>query len=302
MDGAHPTETPEGAPPEAHHAYASAYLELPPPRTRPQLASFVARATVEGLLHRRSLREVERFFFMIGYTHSGSTLVGTLLNAHPEMVIAQEVDCLRYVRPGITRNALFAMVLMRDREFATIDRSYHGFEYAVPDGDQGRFTNLRVIGDKHAGRAIRRLDSHPGLLDRTRARVGVPIRVLHLLRNPFDNIASIARNREMPLTSAIEIYRRLGNAVDRMRTEFRADELCEIRYEQFIADPTGSLDEVCRFIGVETTPRYLSSCATLIDAGGRRGRHRASWAPDEIRLVEDLIAARPCLAGYSFSD
>ena len=218
------------------------------------------------------------------------------------MVIAQEVDCLRYVRPGITRNALFAMVLLRDRQFATIDRSYHGFEYSVADGDQGRYTALRVIGDKHAGRAIRRLDSDPGLLDRTRGSVGVPIRVLHLLRNPFDNIASIARNRELPLASAIEIYRRLGDAVDKVRTRLDPGELFEIRYEQFVVDPAGSLRDVCRFIGVETTSRYLSSCGTLIDAGGRRGRHRAPWSPEEIRLVEDLIAARPCLAGYSFAD
>jgi hypothetical protein len=257
---------------------------------------------MDGLLQRRTFRDVERFFFMIGYTHSGSTLLGTLLNAHPEMVIAQEVDSLRYVRPWISRNALFAMVMLRDRQFATIDRSYHGFEYAVPDGDQGRFTALRVIGDKHAGRAIRRLDSDPGLLERTRARVGVPIRVLHLVRNPFDNIASIARNRDMPLTSATEIYRRLGNAVDRMRTQLRRDELFELRYDQFIADPAGSLRDLCSFIGVETTPGYLSACATLVDTGGRRGRHREPWNPEEIRLVEDLIAARPCLAGYSFTD
>ena len=96
------------------------------------------------------------------------------------------------------------------------------------------------MGDKHAGRAIRRLHADPDLLDRVRALVGVPIRVLHLVRNPFDNIVSIARNRELPLSSAIDIYRRLGNAVDQVRNRLDPDEFVEIRYERMIDDPHGT--------------------------------------------------------------
>ncbi len=275
--------------------------ELPPPRTRPQLAAFIARSTIDGFRNRRTFREVERFFFSLGYTHSGSTLLGALLNAHPEMVIAQETDILRFVRPGITRNTLFGMLLERDRQFASIDRRYHGYEYFVPDGDQGRFTTLRVIGDKHGGRTTRRLHGDPDLLERVRTRVGVPIRVLHLMRNPFDNIASISRYRELPLSSAIDIYVKLGNAVDQTKNRLDADELIEIRYEQLAADPARTLSDLCRFMGVDATADYLSKCSTLIDGGGHRGRDRFPWSPQELGRVEDLIAARPCLDGYSFA-
>ena len=96
----------------------------------PRIGPIHRGATIDGFVNRRTFRDVERFFFMIGYTNSGSTLVGTLLNAHPEVVVAQEADCFRYVRPGITRNTLYAMLILRDRQFAGIDRSYHGFEYS----------------------------------------------------------------------------------------------------------------------------------------------------------------------------
>ncbi len=237
---------------------------------RPEVAAFIAHAAVDGVRNRRTFQGVERFFFMLGYTRSGSTLVGSLLNAHPQMVIAQEIDIFRFLRPGITRNTLFGMVLVRDRQFAAIDRDYHGFDYAVPEGDQGRFTTLRVLGDKHAGRATRRLRDDPHALERLRSLVGVPIRVLHLVRNPFDNIASIARNRDMPLSSAIAIYRKLGIAVDQTMTRLSTDELFEIRYEDLTADPTARLNEICGFIGVPATTDYLNRCATLIDHGGRR--------------------------------
>ncbi len=276
--------------------------ELPPPQTRTQLAAFIAHSALEGFRNRRTFREVERFFLMLGYTHSGSTLVGTLLNAHPEMVVAQETDVLRFVRPGMTRNTLFGMVLHRDRQFAGIERSYHGYEYDVPDGYQGRFTSLRVIGDKHAGRATRRFQQDPGVLERLRSLVAVPIRVLHLVRNPFDNIASIARYRELPLSTAIDIYGNLGNAVDQIKKRLDTDELMEIRYEQITADPTSSMEDICRFIGVDATPSYLKNCATVIDGSGRFGRRNSlPWSPQELGMVEDLIAARACLEGYSFT-
>lgn len=300
MDGADSAESPAGSQDRAHRT--EAYLELPPPQTRPELAAFIAHAAIEGFRNRHTFRGVERFFFMLGYTRSGSTLVGSLLNAHPEMVIAQEIDIFRFLRPGITRNTLYGMVLVRDREFAAIDREYHGFDYAVPEGDQGRFTTLRVLGDKHAGRATRRLRDDPHALERLRSLVGVPIRVLHLVRNPFDNIASIARNRDLPLSTAIGIYRKLGVAVDQTGSRLSADELFEVRYEDLLADPTTRLNDLCRFIGVHATPDYLKRCASLIDHDGRRSRDSLSWSPEEIGMVEELIASRPALQHYSFAE
>jgi hypothetical protein len=300
MDRADPAQT-RARSPRPVHGTDLANLELPSPRTRAQVAAVLARATIDGFRNRRDFRDVEKFFFLLGCNRSGSTLVGSLLNAHPEMVVANEADFLRYVRPGITRNTLFAVLLQRDREFAAIERRFHGFEYSVPDGDQGRFTSLRVIGDKHAGRTTGRLHRNPDLLERVRSLVGVPIRTVHLVRNPFDNIASIARNRDVPLSRAIDVYTKKVDAVDQIRNRLDADEICEVRYEQIIADPVGTLQGLCRFIGVDATERYLSTCTTLIDRGGRRARDNVSWSPKELGMVEDLIAARPCLTGYSFT-
>lgn len=297
MDPAVPIDPPAAS---QQRSTADVGLELPPPRTRLELARLLAGSTVEGIAHRRTFSEVERFFFMLGYTRSGSTLVGTLLNAHPQMVIAHEADVFRFVRPGVTRSTLFAILLRRDREFAAIDRSYHGFAYSVPGSDQGSFTSLRVVGDKHAGRATRRLHADPALLERVRARVRVPIRVLHLVRNPFDNIASIARNRDLPLSSAMEIYGRLGVAVDEVSARLDPSELLAVRYEHVVADPVGTLRELCAFVGVDATPGYLTACAALISGDTRRSRDRVAWAPQQIAAVEDLIGSRAALDGYSF--
>jgi hypothetical protein len=273
---------------------------LEPPSTRWAQATLLARAASVGFRQRRALRDVETFFLVLGYARSGSTLVGSMLDAHPNMVVAHEADILRYVRPGVTRSQLFAILLERDRQFASVGRRWHGFDYAVPDAFQGRFAPLRVIGDKHAGRATRRLWRDPLLLERVRALVRVPIRILHLTRNPFDNIASIAQSRGLALSPAIDVYEKLCIMADGVRGRLAAGELLDLSYESVVAEPERRLSEICTFVGVEAPAGYLEACAAVVEPVASGRLRAAAWAPDERRRVEELVAGRPVLAGYSF--
>ncbi len=274
-------------------------LALRPPETRPAQAALLARAAVGGFRHRRALGEVETFFLVLGYARSGSTLVGSLLNAHPNMVVAHEADILRYVHTGVSRRQLFAILLERDRQFGHIDRQWHGFGYSVPGGSQGRFTTLRVVGDKHAGRATRRLGRDPELLGRLRALVRVPIRVLHVTRNPFDNIASIAQSRSLALSDAIDVYEKLSIMADGVRSRLAPSELLDLSYESVVADPAGRLSDICTFVGVEAPADFLEACSAMVQPNVSARRRRAEWSLEERRRVDELIAGRPVLAGYS---
>jgi hypothetical protein len=291
--------SPAAAQPPA--GYEPGVFMLPKPRTRTEVARHLARAAVDGVRHRKDFSEVEKVFFLVGYPRSGSTLIGSLLNAHPEMVIAHESDIFRYVRPGVTRNQLFAILLERDRLFAAAGRQFNGFDYALPGWSQGAFDRLRVIGDKHAGRPARRIHENPELLDRFRKTVRVPLRVLQINRNPYDMIASRVRKPTMiPVDEGIEIYRKLGVAVEDVRTRLDPTELYELRYEDFTADPERRLRDICAFIGVETPSGYAEAGAASIEGGGRRGRDMLPWSAAQRVAVEAMIEARPALAGYSF--
>ena len=70
-------------------------------------------------------------------------------------------------------------------------------------------------------------------------RSGVPIRVLHVTRNPFDNIATEARRHKMSLTEATAWYEQICTAVDRVRPLLDRSELLDVRYETFAGRPPG---------------------------------------------------------------
>jgi hypothetical protein len=269
------------------------------PRGVRQWAEVYARSALRAR-NNPDLGDLECFCFFIGYARSGHTLVGTLLNAHPDMVISHELDAVRYVRHRFSRSQLVSLILERDHHFGEIDRTWSGYDYAVPDQFQGKVERLRVLGDKRARAAVLQLAQHPRLLDRLRRVVKVPIRVVHVTRNPFDNIATEARRHNMSLAEGAAWYEQICEAVSVARPLLDPSELIDVRYEEFAADPGPSLAVLCGFLGVEPGASYLDACSRIVWPSTNRTRDTLKWSEEELRGVERLIGKYETLGTYTF--
>ena len=60
---------------------------------------------------------VSTYCMFIGLPRSGHTLVGVLLNAHKNAVIAHELNALKFIKRGFSKNQLFYLLLYRDGLF-----------------------------------------------------------------------------------------------------------------------------------------------------------------------------------------
>ena len=118
-------------------------------------------------------RTVDCYALFIGYSRSGSTLIGALLNSHPEAVIANELTMLQRLTPKTTKRALASRIVASDRA-ARLLTQYHcrGHSYAVPTQWQGTFRHLRVMGDKKCRGNTRQLCKDPAALDTLRQLCG----------------------------------------------------------------------------------------------------------------------------------
>jgi Sulfotransferase family len=282
-----------GAPPKLNR--------IPDPRSKREWASMY----VSSLLAARGnpdLSELERFCFFVGYARSGHTLVATLLDAHSEMVIAHELDVARFVRHGFRRSQLVSLILQRDQQFGEIGRTWSGYQYEVPGQHQGSFKRLRVIGDKRARASALQIAARPRLLERIRQVVKVPITVVHVTRNPFDNIATEARRHKMSLSKATEWYEQICRAVSVVRPMLDASELVDLRYEDFATNTAPALTGLCRALGVGHDPAYLEACAGIVWPSTKRTRDAAEWSDDDRRGVERVIETYDVLGSYTFDD
>ena len=59
------------------------------------------------------LAAVERFLLFVGYPRSGHSIVGALLNAHRDAVVAHELDAPPLIVGGCSRDELFSRILAR---------------------------------------------------------------------------------------------------------------------------------------------------------------------------------------------
>jgi Sulfotransferase family len=248
--------------------------------------------------------QVERYCMFVGYPRSGHSLIGSLLDAHPDMVIAHELDVLRLLSLNFDRDQLYALILANEQSFTAAGRHWLGSDYTVPGGWQGDFRRLLVIGDKKGGRSTGRLRNRPDLLDRLRQTVGVPLRVVHVIRNPFDNIASmkLRLRRELPLANVADKYFWLCDAMDRLGPRFAAGELTDLRYEDLVADPAASLRSLARFLEVPEDDGWLAASASVVGERPSLSRSRFDWPPELVREIQRRSRHYRFLARYSFEE
>ena len=248
-------------------------------------------------------KDVRTYCMFIGYPRSGHSLCGALLNAHPEMMLAHELDALMYVDHGIARDQLYALILKRDRWF-TRQRECKAvdFNFHVPNQWQGRFRQLTVIGDKQGGLSTVRLQKHPHLLARLRRIVQVPLKIIHIVRNPFDNISTMIRRRGGTLDENIRSYFVRVDTNARLIAADTESEIITLRHEDLIARPTESLKLLVSFIGLDASEDYLADCAGIVFDSPSRSRQKMEWPAERIAEVQAKIDACPFLRGYSFDN
>ncbi len=248
---------------------------------------------------KRSFRDLETFCTFIGYPRSGHTLIGSLLDAHPNAIIADELDALRFVQAGFGRNQIFYLMLRNSRLAAAGGRERTGYYYRVPGQWQGRFERLRVIGDKMGGVTERRFRHDPSLLESLPRLFGVKTRFIHVLRNPYDVICTLYRRQRTPLRSAAEVFFALCEAVAHIKKRVPQD-VFDLRHEIFIEDPKKSLRDLCAFLGLDGTEEYYDACASIVYRSPHESRYDIVWPSDLLTRIATRMKDFDFLEGYSF--
>lgn len=240
--------------------------------------------------------QIETYSMFIGHPRSGHTLVGSMLDAHPEAVIAHELDALRYFQAGFSQAQVFALILEKQRAESWWSA---GYQYLVPDQWQGRYETLRVIGDKKGGVSTRRVLQHPRLLDRVQRRLRVPMRLVAVVRNPFDNITTMERYQRGSLRDAVDDYFLLCRGVEQARRTF-GESLLILRHEDLLLDGAGFLRRLCGFLGIEPRDDWLDACTGMLFDSPHRTRESAAWTDDLIEHVVRRIDEFDFLRDYAF--
>jgi hypothetical protein len=241
------------------------------------------------------LAELRAFCLFVGYPRSGSTLLASMLNAHPDVLLGHELDALGFVRWGAGKNQLLHAIRSSADSFTHSGRRWEGYDYSIGGPYENAYRRLQIVGDKEAAMSAVRLSRDPSLFLRLKEVVGLPIKVVHIVRNPFDNLATMyLRGRypilHLPLSRCIDDFFAMVRAIEELKERLDPGELIEVRHEDVVERPTEALERLCEFLGVDSDPDYIASATKIVKPTVNRSRERLVWRTADVRRVDEIIA------------
>ena len=259
-------------------------------RSPRELRALHVRSRLGALRDGGRYETLQHFVLFAGYARSGHTVLASILDAHPDAIIANELDAVGFLDSGFSRAQILHMIKVNARETAAAGNEWTGYDYSVPDGWQGRVRTPLVMGDKKAGVTLRRLTEEPALIDKLRGEMRVPLRVLHVVRNPYDHaVARGLQHPDQPLSAAIETLAGLYSGAADMRQRVAPGEWLDLRSEELIADPEATIRRVLEFVGLTAEDAFVKAAAGIVMKSESRRRDSHEWTESERQAVEALI-------------
>ncbi len=262
--------------------------------------------------------ENDCFFLMfIGTPRSGHSIIGAILDAHPNAIISHELHALQKISQGWTALQLLEGIAETSAKQAAAGRSQsqidhneeyfqeakatemnYRFDYAIPTQFQGRAEGaIKVIGDKKGGGTTTILADNPGLLMELDSMIQHQIKLIYVVRNPYDNIATMSFRSGNSLVSQIEKYRwyieNLHVVLDNEQFE-----CLTIYQEDFIDEPKKNLELICEWLDLESIHSFIEDSASIVYKSPHQSRDRVEWGDSEIEAVKGIIDKWPVLSKY----
>lgn len=246
-----------------------------------------------------------RYVCMPGSPYTGSTLLGFLLNNHPDCAsigaatgLTARIDLATYVcscGEPFKECGFWARVAARTRELgqpvSVYETDYWNTHVRISHRRWLNGVLIRSLGNSAVNAArdavlwrlgpIRRLRSQArrstwslarSVLEATGKSVFVDtardhqrpkylaaepmldLKVIHLVRDPRGNVASIRKHTGADVPRAARQWRHYNQEADRVRGSLPPESSMRVHYEELCADPQATLDHIARFVGVEPAP------------------------------------------------
>jgi len=269
------------------------------------------------LLPQSQIDEVDKFLFFIGYPRSGHSIVGACLDAHPDVIVAHEYNLFPKMLPSTgSGKKLHDQLLNKTFLYNTlyqnsVKASRDGWRSSKRDGKgytlhfgsakswQGKIRTLKVIGDKSGGVTARAIRDSPEQFDKVfqelKQTVRVPFKVIHVVRNPYDMVAtrllyrlSTKKGRKANFSASHKVsdHKTVFSAIKGMRSEASAvnkfiKQYPSITFEMhnvdYIYKTRLTLLEMCSFLELECSDEFIQMCQDKAAKRPSNTREVVNW-------------------------
>jgi hypothetical protein len=245
-----------------------------------------------------SLDHLSRFVLIVGNARSGSTLLGAVLDGHPQAVIANESASSMALWRDLSAAQIVADVLDNATRNAAAGRPSEGYSYQIGPPPAAK-PALLVAGDKAWNPATLILHGNHGLIPSLEARLGVPVAIIHAIRDPFDVIATMHARSGAPVADRIRWYFMHCEAAAAIRDRLPADRFLDSHHEDLLADPPAAIERLCGFLQLPVDPAHVAAVQARLFDRPRRTRTAVDWQDADVTAIRAGIDRFAFLSRYA---
>ncbi len=309
----------------ARHSYKKELLELIQPKKD---------------LWERSFEDVRVMLLTIGFSGAGSSLLGYLLTAHPNMAVADQpvifsgepvaldINDINGVNKinglySADLNKIFNVILgvdyirwlavkeKRENNNTLFSEAKRQKRYILMSNQyQGRFETLKVLGIKNSRQTAEFLSDKRqfATLKKRLEERDIRMKFILTVRNPYDIIANKTGRTtqykaapQKPITTkAISFVEKLSEENIKLVEQVPSQDVFVSKHEEMVADPSLQLTKLCQFVQVPASPDYLDDCASCVDEKPNRRRLEFDWTSEQKQKVASLIEQYDFFSGYDW--
>ena len=276
---------------------------------------------------------ISKFLLFVGYARSGHSIIGSILDAHPHVIIAHEyslisqwlTDPLLHSNKTWLYNVLYENSYFSSNTNGTRMRSLSrkGYSLIVDNLWQGSYNrNIIVIGDKAGGKTtntyLRNKTGVHKVITELRETVKVPIVAIHAVRNPFDNIATMVLRKSHlynqyhgsnssvyddidVLNARANAYFKRVSAVVEMTQQLNIS-VITVHNDDLIHHPARTISHLCSNLSITCTKEYLAQCSSAVYVTSFHSRHKIQWTARLIDFVHEKSKQFSFLQRYKFDN
>jgi len=233
------------------------------------------------------------FLCFCGFPRSGHTLVAAILNANPNCMVSNQLNIFSQKKISLDYIKSYSL---KPHTWKSTTQIKH-----VPKQE------ITIIGDKTGHRTTEILSNNPQRLGIIKSQVGVPLKWILVVRNPFDNLATWARlnyqnkNNEKntikkELNIVIEKYKKLNQTIDKLK---KSEDILTVKHEDVITKMHNTLEEISNFLEISFDPQWRDYVRETVWKKPRITRAKIRWNQNQVKVVNDIISSYPWLKGYT---
>jgi hypothetical protein len=214
-----------------------------------------------------------------------------LLDAHPEIVFVRNEELFakwqRWQKDGPEH--MFRHLYESTKRYRKKPFYANGYHYPIEG--VGHVDNPLVVGHKSSTRRMAELAYNPQKLTDFMCYLGMPIKVVHLTRDPYDQVMARWQQKEFrrkraPLMPLIDHVREQLDINRRMMMHLRDMPYHQLSYEDLVDQPAYTMEQLLTFLDVEVSESHLEECCRLV----QKVPHDVipKWTDEEFEALDRL--------------